>query len=150
MQVVRRLGALTMAVLIGFATLGAAPASAVTTAEKQAILYRELGSAAVFWDMYSHRTVAPNNEFNWGTDFCSKSPDRPLGFDFTGPCRRHDFNYNNFKINGIFTSANRLAIDKAFKADMYAVCARYSYLPRKSCEGTATTYYTGVRTFGWL
>ncbi len=29
--------------------------------------------------------------FDWSTDYCSSSPDNPLGFDFTLSCYRHDF-----------------------------------------------------------
>jgi phospholipase A2-like protein len=149
MKVGRRVGALVLAVVIGVG-VAASPAAAITTAEKQTILYREVGSAAVFWDMFNHRTVAPNNAFDWSTDFCSNSPDKPLGFDFTGPCRRHDFNYRNFKATGIFTSTNRLTIDNAFLADMRAVCKPYSFLVEASCNGIADTYYSAVRTFGAL
>jgi hypothetical protein len=145
-----RFGSVVVATLVALGVLGAAPAGAATVAQRQAILYREVASSSVFWDMYAHRTVAPNDEFNWSTDFCSKSPDKPSGFDFTRPCRRHDFNYSNFKATGIFTSANRLTIDKAFLADMRAVCATHSYVPRQACYGIANTYYSAVRTFGAL
>ncbi len=35
--------------------------------------------------------------FDWSTDYCSASPDNPLGFDFTLACWHHDFGYRNYK-----------------------------------------------------
>src|SRR5689334_6208169 len=31
--------------------------------------------------------------FDWSTDYCSTSPDNPLGFPFATSCARHDFGY---------------------------------------------------------
>src|SRR5688572_32645503 len=36
--------------------------------------------------------------FDWSTDFCSSSPDQPLGFDFRLSCHRHDLGYGNYKL----------------------------------------------------
>ncbi|WP_254127163.1 phospholipase [Aquihabitans sp. G128] len=127
--------------------LTAAPAGAITTSQKQAILYQELGSASVFNTMYANRTKAPNNEFDWSTDLCSWSPDNPFGFNFSSACRRHDFNYRNFKATGIFT-ANKPKIDTAFYNDMKAICAPYGVVKRTACNGLASTYYNAVKKLG--
>jgi len=73
--------ALAIATIVGVVAPGTA--GAVTLAEKQTILYKELGSQPYFVDMYNHRTVAPNNAFNWTTDRDSYiTPDRPDRFWF--------------------------------------------------------------------
>src|ERR687887_562716 len=41
--------------------------------------------------------------FDWSTDFCTFSPDRPLGFNFELSCARHDFGYRNYRIEGLFS-----------------------------------------------
>ncbi|GAA4974706.1 phospholipase [Actinoplanes utahensis] len=86
--------------------------------------------------------------FDWSTDYCSTSPDKPLGFDFKLSCHRHDFGYRNFKALGIF-DANKDRIDNAFLADLRAVCDGYSGLQRSTCRGLANTYYEAVRVFGF-
>ena len=85
--------------------------------------------------------------FDWATDYCSSSPDQPLGFDFRLSCHRHDFGYRNFKKFGTF-DANKDRIDNAFLADLRAVCDGYSGLQRSTCRGLANTYYEAVRVFG--
>src|SRR5215210_2485170 len=40
--------------------------------------------------------------FDWSTDYCSSSPDNPLGFPFQTSCARHDFGYRNYKAAGSF------------------------------------------------
>jgi len=147
MTTTRRISGLAVAVVAAFTLLTAAPAGAITVGEKQTILYQELASTARFNDMYAHRTAAPNNAFDWSTDLCSWSPDNPFGFNFSNPCRRHDFNYRNFKATGIFT-ANKAKIDSAFYADMKAVCAPYGVIKRTACNGLAATYYEAVKKLG--
>jgi len=87
--------------------------------------------------------------FDWSTDYCSSSPDQPLGFDFRLSCYRHDFGYRNFKRLSAFP-ANKPRIDDAFYYDMKQVCARYSWTPRQACLSTAWTYYQAVKKFGSL
>jgi hypothetical protein len=87
--------------------------------------------------------------FDWSTDYCSSSPDQPLGFDFRLPCHRHDFGYRNFKRLSAFP-ANKPRVDDAFYYDMKQICARYSWTPRQACLSTAWTYYQAVKKYGAL
>ncbi|WP_067509856.1 phospholipase [Actinoplanes sp. TFC3] len=85
--------------------------------------------------------------FDWSTDYCSSSPDNPLGFDFTLPCWHHDFGYRNYKDIGTFT-ANKDRLDKTFYADMKRKCATYSSVVQPACYSLAWTYYQAVVIFG--
>jgi hypothetical protein len=85
--------------------------------------------------------------FDWSTDYCSSSPDQPLGFDFRLPCYRHDFGYRNYKAMNEF-SANKSRIDDSFYFDLKTKCATYSIWVRSACYSLAWSYYQAVRTFG--
>jgi hypothetical protein len=85
--------------------------------------------------------------FNWGTDYCSSSPDNPFGFPFQKACQRHDFGYRNYKEMGTF-SANKSHVDSAFYEDLKRVCNRYSGATKTSCDGLAWTYYQAVKNLG--
>ncbi|MEV4350409.1 phospholipase [Actinoplanes sp. NPDC049596] len=87
--------------------------------------------------------------FDWSTDYCSSSPDNPLGFAFETPCAHHDFGYRNYKAIGTF-SANKARIDSTFYADLQRVCAGYSSAVRPACTSLAWTYYQAVKVFGSL
>jgi len=87
--------------------------------------------------------------FDWSTDYCSASPDKPLGFDFTLSCWHHDFGYRNYKAIGAFP-ANKDRIDNMFYADLKRKCATYSTVVRPSCYSLAWTYYEAVHNFGSL
>lgn len=83
------------------------------------------------------------DQLDWSTDVCSHVPDRPLGYDFSNPCIRHDFGYRNYKKQGRFDATTKKSIDDNFRADMYTVCGS-----SKVCRGTADVYYWGVRKLG--
>jgi hypothetical protein len=85
--------------------------------------------------------------FDWTTDYCSSSPDQPLGFDFRLPCQRHDFGYRNYKAIGAFP-ANKSRIDDSFYFDLKAKCATYNAFVRPACTSLAWTYYQAVAVFG--
>jgi hypothetical protein len=85
--------------------------------------------------------------FDWSTDYCSSSPDNPLGFDFALSCFRHDFGYRNYKEMGQF-SANKARLDDAFYQDLKRRCAGYNSFVRPACNSLAWTYYQAVRAFG--
>jgi hypothetical protein len=85
--------------------------------------------------------------FDWSTDYCSASPDNPLGFDFRLPCWHHDFGYRNYKAVGQFP-ANKARVDTTFYEDMKRKCATYSSLVRPACTSLAWTYYQAVSIFG--
>lgn len=87
--------------------------------------------------------------FDWSTDYCSASPDKPLGFDFTLSCWHHDFGYRNYKAIGTFP-ANKDRVDSMFYADLERKCATYSAIVRPACYSLAWTYYEAVHNFGSL
>ncbi|MGX6605168.1 phospholipase [Micromonosporaceae bacterium Da 78-11] len=87
--------------------------------------------------------------FNWTTDYCTASPDNPLGFNFENSCWHHDFGYRNYKSIGQFP-ANKDRIDDTFYADLRRVCATYLSIVRPACYSLAWTYYQAVHVFGSL
>lgn len=117
-------------------------ASAVTTAQKIAILDASINSYSYFWDTaYPHRTVSPYNAMNWNTDFCSNSPDVLVGvWNFRPACRRHDFGYRNACALGVF-STRKANIDSQFYADLVRIC----YLT----AGTNTLCYQAAAVYKW-
>jgi hypothetical protein len=86
-------------------------------------------------------------QFDWVTDYCSASPDQPLGFDFRAACSRHDFGYRNYAALRRF-DANKARLDEVFYADMRRACAWYNRFIRPSCYAVAWVYYQAVRAFG--
>ncbi len=144
-----------LAAAVAFATVFvfATPAHAATQAERLqvATAWTQPTSASQgAWNgarVYQARWSSYG--FDWSTDFCSSSPDQPLGFDFRLSCYRHDFGYRNFKRLNAFP-ANKARVDDAFYFDMKQVCARYSTVPRNTCLATAWTYYQAVKKFGAL
>ena len=134
------------------ATLGvASPASAVTAGDKMAVLSNWTQSPV---SSYNSWYSARQNEaawvayyFDWSTDYCSDSPDEPLGFDFRMSCARHDFGYRNYKAMQAFPP-NKSHIDDAFYADLKRKCAEYNVFVRPACYSLAWTYYQAVRAFG--
>ncbi|GGN94699.1 hypothetical protein GCM10010112_84320 [Actinoplanes lobatus] len=136
------------------AMLGAAsPAYAVTAAEKAAVLSSFTQTSV---SSYNSWNAARQNQgawsaytFNWSTDYCSSSPDNPLGFDFKLSCWRHDFGYRNYKEIGAF-SANKSRLDSMFYEDLKRKCATYSAAVRPACNSLAWTYYEAVSIAGSL
>lgn len=145
-----------LAVMLSFAVvLGlAGPARAATAADKLAVLTSFTQTSASSYNAWNnarlHQADWAAYGFDWGTDFCSASPDRPLGFDFTLSCHRHDFGYRNYKAVGAFTDTNKSLVDSAFYADLKRKCASYSAAVRPACLSLAWTYYQAVSIFGSL
>jgi hypothetical protein len=94
--------------------------------------------------------------FDWSTDLCSAPLLGNSGrtFDFTEPCRRHDFGYRNTKLldarygTGAWNHAARKRIDQQFLADMLAHCRARWIVDRPSCMTWAYAYYGAVRVAG--
>jgi hypothetical protein len=94
--------------------------------------------------------------FDWSTDLCSAPLVGNTGrtFDFTEPCRRHDFGYRNTQLlddryaGGAWNHSSRKRIDQQFLADMLAHCRSRSIIDRPPCMGWAYTYYGAVRVAG--
>ncbi|MBB2949265.1 hypothetical protein FB565_009070 [Actinoplanes lutulentus] len=131
----------------------AAPAYAVTAAQKAAVLASFTQTSA---SSYNSWNSARQNQgswsaygFDWSTDYCSSSPDNPLGFDFKLACHRHDFGYRNHKAIGTFP-ANKSRVDSAFYEDLKRKCATYNSVVRPACTSLAWTYYQAVSLFGSL
>jgi hypothetical protein len=129
----------------------ASPAAAVTTQQKLDALW---GFTQTDVSSYNNWINARNNQgawtdyaFNWSTDYCSDSPDNPLGFNFTLACARHDFGYRNYKEMSQFPS-NKDRVDSAFYADLKRKCATYYWAVRPACYSLAWTYYQAVHNFG--
>ncbi|WP_188191730.1 phospholipase [Nonomuraea sp. SYSU D8015] len=140
---------LPLAAVLGFAL----PAHAVTLEQKLAALSafsQPTSTSAGAWrSAWQDQAAWADYAFDWSTDLCSSSPDRPLGYDFRMPCRRHDFGYRNYKAVNQFP-ANKSRIDDAFYFDMRQVCSGYSGVAKSTCDGLAWTYYQAVRQFGSL
>jgi hypothetical protein len=139
--------------LVTFFTLVPAPALAVTHQEKLSVAVswtQPTSASQSTWDG-ARKNPAPwvAYAFDWSTDHCSSSPDKPMGFDFRLSCHRHDFGYRNFKKLAAF-DANKPRLDDAFYVDMKAVCAKYRAPARQSCLSIAWTYYQAVKKFGDL
>ncbi|MEU9119146.1 phospholipase [Streptomyces sp. NPDC048506] len=148
----RRPAAALTALLLALAALlgAAAPASAVP-ADKPRILASWTQTSAAGYRSWAaardHRSKWSAYHFDWNTDYCSKSPDKPLGFPFRISCARHDFGYRNYKKAGTF-AANKARLDSALYADLKRVCARYSGHRKTSCNALAWTYYQAVKKYG--
>lgn len=137
------------ALLIGLGI--GAPAQAVTQAEKLSVLSSWTQTSTSSYNSWNsarlNRTPWAAYNFDWSTDYCSSSPDNPLGFSFSLSCHRHDFGYRNYKAMGQF-SANKSRLDNAFYEDLKRVCATYSSIVQPACYSLAWTYYQAVRAFG--
>ncbi|THA77262.1 phospholipase [Streptomyces sp. A0592] len=129
----------------------AAWAAPEVPADKPQVLSRWTQPAAASYEAWAdareHRAAWAAYGFDWSTDLCTTSPDNPFGFPFAAACARHDFGYRNHRAAGLFPAA-KARLDEAFHADLKRVCARYSGNTKRSCDGTAWTYYQAVRLLG--
>jgi hypothetical protein len=143
------LGSTVLAILITAGLAG--PASAATAAEKLSVMsswsQTSASSQNAFLSARASQDAWSSYEFDWSTDYCSSSPDNPLGFDFKNSCARHDFGYRNYKAMGQFP-ANKSRIDSAFYEDLKRKCATYNAAVRPACTSLAWTYYEAVKAFG--
>ncbi|SCG35727.1 phospholipase [Micromonospora halophytica] len=141
-------GTLALLTALGLATPATA---AVSTQQKLTVLSSWTQTSATSYNAWNaarlDKAAWSGYAFNWSTDYCSSSPDNPLGFSFSLSCYRHDFGYRNYKAMGQF-SANKSRLDSAFYADLKRVCARYNVVVRPACYSLAWTYYEAVSTFG--
>jgi Prokaryotic phospholipase A2 len=121
------------------------PAQA-TTPTKLELMYAwtqpNSGSYAAWDDARQHQG-------DWATDYCTTSPDQPLGFDFRMPCWHHDWGYRNYHAMNQF-DANKSRVDDTFYFDLKEVCKRYPAWKQPVCNSLAWTYYEAVRQFGTL
>jgi hypothetical protein len=145
----RRLTILLVTIVVAVVGLGQ-PARAATT-DKIAVLSSWTQTSVTSYNAWNsarqNQSAWSAYQFDWSTDYCSSSPDNPLGFDFKLSCYRHDFGYRNYKAAGQF-AANKSRLDSAFYEDLKRRCAAYNSLVRPACTSLAWTYYQAVRTFG--
>ena len=150
----RRLSTLLLGPLVGIALaiVAATPAGAVTIEQKAAVRSNWTQPNSASYNAWNNarlnQAAWAAYAFDWSTDFCSTSPDQPLGFDFRMPCWHHDFGYRNYSDLGLFKE-RRKTVDDRFLADMRALCERELPWHRLSCGSWARTFYGGVRGFGW-
>jgi hypothetical protein len=131
--------------------LATASTATAVPADKAQVLASFTQTTATSYNSWSaaeaNRTAWSAYAFNWTTDYCSSSPDNPLGFPFNRACHRHDFGYRNYKEIGTF-SANKSRLDSAFYEDLKRVCNSYSGATKTACTSLAWTYYQAVRLLG--
>lgn len=129
----------------------AQPASAVTANQRLTVLSSWTQTTVSSYNTWTSARGSQGTwsayAFDWTTDYCSSSPDNPLGFDFKLSCARHDFGYRNYKDVNLFT-ANKSRLDSALYEDLKRRCATYSALVRPACNSLAWTYYQAVKAFG--
>jgi hypothetical protein len=151
----RRITRLLLASVAGIvlSLAAAAPAAAVTLEEKVGVMSTWSQPNSTSYNAWNggrlDQGAWTEYGFDWSTDYCSTSPDQPLGFDFRLSCHRHDFGYRNYKAVGQFPE-NKSRIDDAFYYDLRTKCATYSVWVRSACYSLAWSYYQAVRAFGGL
>ncbi|GAA3492438.1 phospholipase [Streptomyces cremeus] len=140
-----------VALALSAALLPAAAAAPAAALDKNAVLsawtQTSAGSAQAFHAARANQRAWSSYRFDWSTDYCTTSPDNPLGFPFSASCARHDFGYRNYTAAGTFRS-NKARLDDAFLADLKRVCAAYSGAKKVSCHTTARIYYQAVDKLG--
>jgi len=144
---------LIVAFVLVLSVLAPAGAAAAATADKATVLSGWTQPTRASTDSWNaarlNRGPWASYNLDWSTDYCSASPDKPLGFDFSLSCWHHDFGYRNYKDIGAFP-ANKDRIDDTFYADLKRKCGTYSTLVRGACYSLAWTYYEAVHLFGSL
>jgi Prokaryotic phospholipase A2 len=149
----RRFARITVvSVIAAAAALGFAPPASASTAGDRATVLSDwtqppVASYNAWYAARTNRAAWVSYHFDWSTDYCSDSPDAPLGFDFRLACARHDFGYRNYRAAGQLPAA-KVRVDSAFYADLERDCATYNVWVRPSCDSLAWTYYKAVRVFG--
>ncbi|KAK9425737.1 putative Phospholipase A2 [Seiridium unicorne] len=95
----------------------------------------------------TRRDALDPSYLDWDSDGCTDSPDNPLGFPYVPACNRHDFGYNNYRLQSRFTVSAKAAIDSNFQDDLYYQCeVNGSFV--SICKALADVYYAAVVEFG--
>lgn len=136
--------------VLGAVLFGSAPADAAPP-DKPAVLASWTQTSVASYNAWN---AARQNQaswaaykFDWSTDYCTTSPDNPVGFDFRLACQRHDFGYRNYGAAGQFP-ANKSRLDDMFHQDLSRRCDTYNAAVRPACDSLAWTYYQAARQFG--
>jgi hypothetical protein len=140
---------LTLAALIpaGFGSVAATAAAPTKLQLLSEWTQPTASSTAEFTAARADQSAYASYNFDWTTDYCSDSPDNPLGFAFKPACAHHDFGYRNYKAVGQFP-ANKDRVDSMFYADLKRICTGYNAVVRPACNSLAWTYYEAVHLFG--
>ncbi|HKZ24306.1 MAG TPA: phospholipase A2 [Acidimicrobiia bacterium] len=93
---------------------------------------------------------------DWTTDDCSAPFVGSTGtsFDFTQPCRRHDFGYRNYKrvegefVENAWSEISKLQVDDTLLFDARQHCSARPIYLKAQCYAWAQTFYWAVRTVG--
>ncbi len=101
-------------------------------------------------------SVGSDTWFDWSTDFCSAPLVGNTGrsFNFTEPCRRHDFGYRNLRLlerrygMDYWNGTERRRVDQQFLADMKHHCWSRPWYDEPTCLTWAATFYSAVRLAG--
>ncbi|WP_436532551.1 phospholipase [Actinoplanes sp. HUAS TT8] len=132
----------------------AGPAQAATPPDRLAVLASFTQTSQASYDAWNaarqDRDKWADYKFDWGTDYCSVSPDRPFGFDLHLACWRHDFGYGNYKRAGGIFAENKKRLDVALYEDIKRKCRTYPAATRPACYSIAWIYYQAVSVFGSL
>jgi hypothetical protein len=140
-----------MALFLLLGLVGLAQPAGATPADKVAVFTSWTQTSASSYSAWNSarqdKDAWAAYAFDWSTDYCSSSPDNPLGFAFDLPCARHDFGYRNARALGLFSSA-KPRVDSAFYEDLKRKCATYNVFVRPACYSLAWTYYEAVHVFG--
>jgi hypothetical protein len=138
----------------GLAVLGmGSPAQAAGVNDKLQIMSGWTQSTATSYGAWNHARQHQEQwqsyQFDWSTDYCTTSPDQPLGFDFRMPCSHHDWGYRNYHAMNQF-DANKSRLDDTFYYDLRQVCKQYPSWRQAACNDLAWTYYQVVKNLGYL
>ena len=103
-------------------------------------------------------TNARDRWFDWSTDLCSAPLVGNTGrsFDFTRPCRRHDFGYRNLKLldrrwgppGRFWNVLTRERVDRLFRVDMRTGCTVRPWWEQATCLAWAEVFFRAVRIAG--
>lgn len=106
------------AVLLALASTAlAAPTSDASSLKRQdiTVVTDQLLFSVTLPQFEARRNKKDPSTLDWSSDGCTSSPDNPFGFPFLPGCHRHDFGYQNYRIQKRFTKAAKAKIDSNFK-----------------------------------
>jgi hypothetical protein len=108
------------AVIVALASTAlAAPASVNTGLRRQDsnTITDQLLFSVTLPQFETRRNNKDPSSLDWSSDGCTDSPDNPFGFPYIPACHRHDFGYQNYRIQSRFTKAAKAKIDNNFKSE---------------------------------
>jgi len=117
----------------------------------QTLIPQPLFSKKGITEFEAARNAKSPSCFNWDSDKCTLSPDRPASFNFIPSCHRHDFGCTNFERKKQWNPVNKARTDWNFRTDMLGECAKYKGLSKLAkrvlCTVLANKYAQAVFLF---